>query len=363
MSPLLLRALAALTATLASAAPLDSFLPPLLGNVALNADFAPVLNASAADCAARCLALGAQCISFNVCGAECGVSAFSMAYELTAADNCNLYTRIRPRNDSLVGQRVAWVAQAPPAGTVALTNTSGLLGAAFASFHDTYLMVRSPLDMLYFFYERARIAPPVGAQCFGWDEWIKGSATGNYLMGAGSYLQNAQDATLTARVQQVVDGIGALQEPNGWLWAFNESDIDADNCPDYCAGWVTRGLLDADRAGISGAYALARQQISIFNNHSHLASFLPQNGGDNPVQPFPAGFDNKTSGGYGQATGHMICEWSGVKRSITRALLLAPTTHRTRLCQCSSVSVPRRLYTLRGALGAKRIPRRRGGRR
>ena len=172
--------------------------------------------------------------------------------------------------------------------------------------------------MLYFFYDRARVAPPPGAQCFGWDEWIKGSATGNYLMGAGSYLQNAQDATLAARVQQVVDGIGALQEPNGWLWAFNESDIGSDNLPDYCASWVTRGLLDADRAGIRGAYALARQQVSIFNNHSHLASFLPQNGGDNPVQPFPSGFNNKTNGGYGQATGHMICEWSGAK-SITRA--------------------------------------------
>ena len=252
-------------------------------------------------------------MSFNLCtqGSEaalaCGVSEYSIAYAFEAAATCQLFTRLQPRNDSLVGQAVAWAAQAPAPGTVSLDNASGLLGAAFAAHHDEYLSVRSPLDMLFFFYDRAGQQAPPGAQCFGWDEWIKGSATGNYLMGAGSYLQWARDDVLAARVQQVVDGIKALQEPDGWLWAFNESDIWSDNLPDYCAGWVTRGLLDADRGGAAGAYDLARQQISIFNNHSALAHFLPPNGGPNPVQPFPSGFNNVTNGGYGNGPGHMMC--------------------------------------------------------
>ena len=310
-APLLLLA-SALFLRGASASALDSFLAPLAGRVALNADFAPVSNASTPEeCAARCLALGAQCVSFNLCtqGGDavlaCGVSEYSMAYAFSAADTCQLFTRLQPRDDSPVSQSVAWSAQAPAPLSVAL-DPAGLLGAAFAEHRATYLGVRSPLDMLYFFYKRAGQTPPSSAQCFGWDEWIKGSATGNFLMGAGSYLQWVADPVLAARVQQVVDGIAALQEPDGWIWAFNESDIWSDNLPDYCAGWVTRGLLDADRGGAAGAYALARQQISLFNNHSALAHFLPPNGGPSPAQPYPSGFNNVTNGGYGNGPGHMI---------------------------------------------------------
>lgn len=311
----------ALAASATAASPLDSFLLPLQASVALNADILPIVNASASDCAARCLGVP-ECVSFNVCGSECGVSGFSIAYTFSSAAACQLYTRLRPRNDSHIVQAVPWAAAAPPPGTVSLANASGLLGAAFAAHHDTYLSVRSPDDMLFFFYNRSGIAPPAGAQCFGWDEWIKGSATGNFLMGAGSYLQWASDPALAARVQRVVDGIGALQDPDsGWLWAFKETDIDADNLPDYCASWVTRGLLDAHRGGAAGALALARQQVSLFNNHSRLAFFLPQNGGPDPVQPYPAGFNNVTVGGYGQDRGHMIyIEYQGMIKHSLMAL-------------------------------------------
>ena len=125
-------------------------------------------------------------------------------------------------------------------------------------------------------------------------------------MGAGSYLQWAEDPVIEARVQQVVDGIVALQEPDGWTLAFDEDLIDTDNLPDYCASWVARGLIDADAGGIAGALNISRQQLSLFANHSQLAYFLPPNGGPNPVQPFPAGFNNVTNGGYGQPAGHMI---------------------------------------------------------
>ncbi len=58
------------------------------------------------------------------------------------------------------------------------------------------------------------------------------------------------DPLLKANVQTVVNGIAQYTDPvTGWLWAFNESDIWADNLPDYCASWVTRGLLDAHGTG------------------------------------------------------------------------------------------------------------------
>jgi hypothetical protein len=138
-------------------------------------------------------------------------------------------------------------------------------------------------------------------------------------MGGGSYLQWAEDAELRASIQSVVDGIAALREPNGWTMAFNESDIDSDNNPDYCAGWVTRGLLDAHRAGILGAADLNRAAISLFNNHSKLAWFLPPNGGPDPSLPYPSGFDNVTDGGYGNGPGHMIyIQFQGmIKHSLT----------------------------------------------
>ena len=138
-------------------------------------------------------------------------------------------------------------------------------------------------------------------------------------MGGGSYLQWAEDEQLRSNIQSVVDGIASLREPNGWTYAFNESDIDSNNNPDYCAAWLTRGLLDAHRAGIFGAGELNRAAISLFNNHSRLAWFLPPNGGPEPSLPYPSGFDNVTDGGFGNGPGHMIyIQFQGmIKHSLT----------------------------------------------
>lgn len=310
---LLLTLLSFAKIALSQSQPLDSFLPPLVGSCALNADLIPVTQQpDIASCASLCLSTSG-CISFNACvngtGIRCGASGYSMAYDVTSASECSLYTRIQPRNDSPVTQSVQWNAHAPSFGSVTLS--SGLLGDSFTNHYQTYLLVRDPEDMLVFFAERAN--KPSNGKCFGWDMWIKGSATGNFLMGAGSYLQWAKDDTLRARVQSVVDGITSYQEPNGWMFAFNESDIGTDNLPDYCKSWLMRGLIDASNAGINGALDIGRSGLSYFNNHSQLAFFLPQNGGPNPVEPYPAGFDNKTHGGYGQPSGHMIyIEYQGM---------------------------------------------------
>jgi hypothetical protein len=199
--------------------------------------------------------------------------------------------------------------------------TGGPLNAAFINNIQNYLHVRDPLDMLHFFAQRAG-APPVG-QCFGWGGWIEGSEAGNYMMGAGSALRwQPDDALLRANLATVVAGIQSYADPSdGYLWAFAESDIWMDNLPDYCAGWVTRGLIDSHAAGIPNALEMARASISLFNNHSTLPWFLPQNGGPNPVLPYPSGFNNVTVGGYGQPEGHMIyIEYQGMIKHTLLAL-------------------------------------------
>lgn len=291
---------------LATAQNVPGFLPPLPNMYAKDSDmFPPQTGLTLAQCSTWCLNTS-TCISFNLCGTDCGIQTWSMSYNPAPAENCSWYRRQVPRNDAPAPRGVPWVLEVPAPGTVNLSG--GPIADAFMSNVNDYLKVRDPLDMLYWFAYRAGNPNPPG-QCFGWGGWIKGSETGNFLMGAGGALQWTEDALLRANVNTVVAGIRKFQDPTtGWLWAWEESDMmdNADNLPDYCASWVTRGLLNAARAGVPDALQLARDSISLFNNHSSLPWILPQNGGPNPVQPFPSGFNNVTDGGYGQKSGHMI---------------------------------------------------------
>ena len=300
---------------------LCTYLPPLVGLYAADSDmFPPQSNHTLSSCSDWCTATP-NCISFNLCGDECGIQSWSMSYTPKASSGCSWYRRSIPRNDSPAPRAVPWVAALPAPQTVTLS--SGPIADAFVGNLVDYLKLRDPEDMLYWFAWRSG-ANISNAQCFGWDGWIKGSATGNYLMGAGSYLQWAEDAELRAGVERVVGGIREYQDnETGWVWAWKESDMmdAADNLPDYCAGWVTRGLIDASAAGVPDALQLARDSISLFNNHSSLPWILPQNGGPSPVSPYPAGFNNVTDGGYGQNSGHMIyIEYQGLIKHTLMAL-------------------------------------------
>lgn len=288
---------------------IPGFAPSVAGIYAANADLLPASNVSgAAECAARCVATPG-CISFNLCGSACGVSGWSMAYDRAASAACSWTRRLSPRDDSPAPRAVAWAADTPAPGTGAVTLEGGPLADAFDENTASYLRVRSPADMLFWFASRAGAAPPAGAQCFGWGGWIKGSEAGNYLMGAGSALQWKEDAALRAGVAAVVAGVRGYQARggDGYLWAANESEMLYDNMPDYCASWITRGLIDADAAGVPDALNLARESISLFNNYSELPFILPQDGGPDYVPgAFPSGYKNGSDGGYGQPQGHLI---------------------------------------------------------
>ena len=193
-------------------APVDGFLPPIADMYAANADLVPPREVTdAADCAADCTTMP-DCVSFNLCtngsALVCGVSGWSMAYVPTSASTCSWYRRVVPRNDAPISQAVPWQVHTP---TRDVDIASGPLHDAFTGNVDTYLRVRDPLDMLFFFAKRAGVTNPPG-QCFGWDEWIKGSAAGNFLMGTGRSLQWVDDPLLRANAQTVVDGIKEYAE-------------------------------------------------------------------------------------------------------------------------------------------------------
>ena len=298
---------------------LDSFLPPLnsfpspLSNLR-NASSTP----SADSCAQECLSESA-CISFSLCFVQassgpltCTLSQRSMGFIFTASThwvNCSTYIRIQPRNENKAQRVVPFVVDPPQ--PKAVTLLSGPLYDAFSWNMESYLSLRDPEDMLYYFRQRASPGgrePPPNSSCFGWDGWLHGSAAGAFMMGAGSALQWANHSLLSTNLDTIVNGMRALSDgTTGWVWAFNETDLGTDNYPDYVAGWVTRGLLDAAAAGVPDALRLARQSISLFNNHSSLPWFLPANGGPTPTYERPStGFDNVTRGGYGKPAGHML---------------------------------------------------------
>ena len=315
---------AAALAGTAAQSPLDAFQAPRSGMYAATSDLAPATSApNAAACAQRCLTdFGAACISFNLCingtSFACGCQGWSMGYDYATASQCSYYRRITPRNDTAIVQAIRWILSAPDPRSVTLR--SGPLQSAFQFNVDAYLKIRDPLDMLYFFAKRS--GANNSGKCWGWGGWIEGSEAGNYLMGAGSALTWIDDAFLHTNVQEVVDGIAKYRDPaTGWLWAFNETLINGDNYPDYCAAWVTRGLLAAAESGlITGARDLARQSISTFNNHTLLPFFLPANSGPHPAACRPSGFNNVSNGGYGQATGHCIYMQNQVRRMILLTL-------------------------------------------
>jgi hypothetical protein len=148
----------ALTAPALSAST-DGFLPPTAAEYIADADIAPVVAVAAAEeCAARCLGTPG-CVSFNLCAQpanatafNCGVSGWSMSYVAAAAETCQWYRRIVPRNDTAVRQAVPWLLTAPTSVAI----TAGPLLNAFET-NIQYLHTRDPLDMLFFFAQRAGV--------------------------------------------------------------------------------------------------------------------------------------------------------------------------------------------------------------
>src|ERR1022692_3261443 len=122
-------------------------------------------------------------------------------------------------------------------------------------------------QMLYYFRERAGRKPaPKDKPTFGWWERdLRGSFAGRYLLGAGNTLRWIEHAELRQRMNELIDGIEACRETNGYILAFPGNAVRNHEEPNYARTDFTQGLIAAGEAGNQKAYALLRAHADWFN--------------------------------------------------------------------------------------------------
>jgi DUF1680 family protein len=116
------------------------------------------------------------------------------------------------------------------------------------------------------FYKRAGKAfvqdsvPQVGF----WDTDLRGSNAGRFLMGAGNTLRWEEYPELRARMNELVDGIEACSEPDGYILPYHPDSVRSEE-PNYARAWLTHGLIEAAVAGNTKAYGMLRKHADRFN--------------------------------------------------------------------------------------------------
>ena len=97
-------------------------------------------------------------------------------------------------------------------------------------------------------------------------------------MGAGGIVRWQPDAAggaLRQRMSDVVAGIRACREHDGYIMAFPRNESNYHENPDYVTAWLTHGLLEAAVAGEADALRLLRGHFDWFNSADNLPLFLP----------------------------------------------------------------------------------------
>lgn len=243
---------------------------------------------------------------------QCTLSGASRLYELSPAPNTSYFQRLLPRNDSRVALAVPYALDVPARG-VALRG-DGLLAGGFAS-NVAYLTspAQGSVDDLLFPY-RARFntssRPP--GQIWGWDGFVPGSVASALLMGAGGALRWTEHGALRALLTDLLDGIAACQEGDGFAVGYPRGDTNADmggnnQLPSYVNSWFTHGLLEAAFAD-GRALGIARGMNSWWNNCTYLPQLFPMDGGEDHAGPIPHGFDpaSGTQSSAPFAHGHLL---------------------------------------------------------
>lgn len=264
--------------------PLAAFSPPHFGEKIANATLFSVhalRNVSA--CAQHCLDAGQVCIAFTWNpGVEreapgiCIGSGWSSRYAVdAAAPSAAYYTRLRRSNVSSVRPAIEYALTVPTAG---VELHSGPFADAFQA-NVQYLLQIPVDDMLHWFRRRAGESSPPGEN-WGWDnsgvdapEGLRGSVAGAFLMGAGGTVRwepHSAGGTLRQRVADVVAGIRACREQDGYIMAFPRNESNFHENPDYVTAWLTHGLLEAAVAGQTDALDLLRGHFDWFNSAENL---------------------------------------------------------------------------------------------
>ena len=122
--------------------------------------------------------------------------------------------------------------------------------------------------MLYWFRVYAGVdAPgaPYGYDGGHFENNLYGQTAGEFLMGAGTLLLWQEDAELRQKMNDVVDGIAACADPDGYLVPIARDKFNTKEYPNYVRAWLTFGLLAAGAAGNETAYKLIRAMGDWFN--------------------------------------------------------------------------------------------------
>ena len=110
-----------------------------------------------------------------------------------------------------------------------------------------------------------------------WDTDLRGSNAGRFLMGAGNTLRWIEHPELRRRLNELIDGIDACKEPNGYILAYPHDLPFRSEEPNYARAWLVRGLVDAGVAGNQKAYTLLRGHADWFNHWDLLPELIYYN--------------------------------------------------------------------------------------
>ncbi|MDR0559443.1 MAG: glycoside hydrolase family 127 protein [Prevotellaceae bacterium] len=152
-------------------------------------------------------------------------------------------------------------------------DPSGLFRPALEKNAHYLLTSFSVNHLLYPFRIRAGVQnPPDDRPQIGfWDTDLRGSNAGRFMMGAGNTLRWIDNPELRARLNELIDGIEACREDDGYILAYPHIiDSLRSEEPNYARAWFTHGLLDAAIAGNPKAHALLRGHADWFNKWNEL---------------------------------------------------------------------------------------------
>ena len=140
--------------------------------------------------------------------------------------------------------------------------------------NTSYLLNSSSVNhMLVPFRIRAgeQNPPDDSQQAPFWDIALRGSNAGRFMMGAGNTLRWMENVELRRRLDELIDGIEACREANGYILAYPPViDSLRTEEPNYVRAWLTHGLIDAAIAGNPKASALLRGHADYFNQWDEL---------------------------------------------------------------------------------------------
>jgi hypothetical protein len=131
-----------------------------------------------------------------------------------------------------------------------------------------YLLKTCQVDqMLYYFRERAGQHPPEKdkPQFDWWERDLRGSYAGRYLLGAANTLRWIKNPELRGRMNDLIDGIEACRDANGFILAYPPNAPRNNEEPNYARTDFTQGLIAAGVDGSLKAYHLLRTHADWFN--------------------------------------------------------------------------------------------------